>query len=218
MTNQTHHTADTTKITIHYFFDPMCGWCYGATQLLEIVNQQANLELIYHPGGMMDNQSIDSGFRSHILSADQRIAKETGARFGDAYQEKVTRSAPLILDSFLPIRAILVAEEMGLNPLNMLKAIQAAHYQDGRAVNQRDTLDELAQEMGLESEQWRRRMDHAHADVIKHVQTTHNLMSQFQVGGYPTLIAELNGQFTRLPHSSFYGKPNEWRAMLAQLN
>ncbi|MGU3847546.1 DsbA family protein, partial [Vibrio diabolicus] len=22
-------------VTVHYFFDPMCGWCYGASPLIE---------------------------------------------------------------------------------------------------------------------------------------------------------------------------------------
>ncbi len=49
-------------VKVHYFYDPMCGWCYGATALLETLLASDNLELIYHPGGMINRQTISPSF------------------------------------------------------------------------------------------------------------------------------------------------------------
>lgn len=67
-------------------FDPMCGWCYGATELLQALLDTAQFELIYHPGGMIQRQEIPPSFRQHIALSDERIASETGAKFGTPYK------------------------------------------------------------------------------------------------------------------------------------
>ncbi|MEI8633959.1 hypothetical protein P4S72_21550 [Vibrio sp. PP-XX7] len=119
-------------VKVHYFFDPMCGWCYGATTLVEIIEKLTPFELIYHPGGMIAKQAIASSFRQHILHSDTLIAAQTGAIFGDAYKARLNSTEPFVIDSYLPIRAILVGEEMGITPVITLKAIQQAHYQLGQ--------------------------------------------------------------------------------------
>ncbi len=54
-------------VTVHYFFGPMCGWCYGATSLLEAIADRSDIELKLHPGGMMANKAIEADFRQEIL-------------------------------------------------------------------------------------------------------------------------------------------------------
>ena len=64
-------------ITVHYFYDPMCGWCYGATSLIDELQRHAHQQgwaFNLHPGGMVPRREIDTGVREYILSADQRIA------------------------------------------------------------------------------------------------------------------------------------------------
>ncbi|WP_238103902.1 hypothetical protein [Vibrio cincinnatiensis] len=68
--------------TVHYIFDPMCGWCYGASPLIESLNAMPELHLSLHPGGMLTRQTIAEPFRQHILNADERIAQITGQHFG----------------------------------------------------------------------------------------------------------------------------------------
>lgn len=41
------------SITLHYIFDPFCGWCYGASPLIEIAASQPNIKLQLHGGGML---------------------------------------------------------------------------------------------------------------------------------------------------------------------
>ena len=39
--------------TLHYVFDPLCGWCYGAAPLVEAARGIAGLTIAPHGGGMM---------------------------------------------------------------------------------------------------------------------------------------------------------------------
>lgn len=52
---------------IHYFYDPMCGWCYGATSLVQAIEENPSMKLIYHPGGMIKKSSLSRQFKQHIM-------------------------------------------------------------------------------------------------------------------------------------------------------
>lgn len=204
-------------VKIHYFYDPMCGWCYGATSLIEAINEAEEFELVYHPGGMISRQVIDLSFRHHILIADEAIEIKTGEIFSEKYKARVAGNEALVFDSYLATRAILVAEEMGLNTFIMLKAIQTAHYQQGKQVELMDTLKELALQHGLDEKIWVEKMQQSESKVVELIQNTQKLMNQLQVNGFPTLLAEFNDDWKRLPHSSYYKQPVEWKNFLNTL-
>ncbi|QTG90750.1 DsbA family protein, partial [Vibrio furnissii] len=94
-------------VTAHYIFDPMCGWCYGATALMETLAAHPDVNLVMHPGGMMTRRPLSDDFRQHILEADQRIAGLTRQPFGDAYIARVRSGETIMLDSYLTAQAIL---------------------------------------------------------------------------------------------------------------
>lgn len=39
--------------TLHYIFDPLCGWCYGAAPLVEAARTVPGLAVAFHGGGML---------------------------------------------------------------------------------------------------------------------------------------------------------------------
>lgn len=201
-------------VKVHYFFDPMCGWCYGATSLLAAMAANSEVHLEFHPGGMIDNKAIDPSFRKHILEHDERIAKLTGATFGDGYVQRVQSNEEVVLDSFITARAILTAEQLGLSPLEMLKATQHAHYVEGKQVNHPEVLKELAVNLGLEGTQWHKAMNANVGIEQEEINKSQLLMQKLQVYGYPTLILEVNNELIKLPHTEFYGKPDEWRRLV----
>ncbi|EJV0277887.1 DsbA family protein [Vibrio parahaemolyticus] len=204
-------------VTVHYFFDPMCGWCYGASPLIEALMDTTQFKVVLHPGGMIEKRAIEPEFRQHIINSDARIATETGAKFGEAYLQRVKSEDAFVLDSYLPTQAILSAEKMGLNPWHMLKTIQSAHYQLGLKVDEASTLKAIAESLGLASEAWEQNMALSEAELDDKIRSSRQLMRQLHVGGYPTLIAEVNGEYLTLPHSAYYDKPAQWKLALQKL-
>ncbi|UXI02454.1 DsbA family protein [Photobacterium sp. TY1-4] len=198
-------------VTVHYFFDPMCGWCYGASSLIEQLNQRDGVSLVLHPGGMVANRAIDPSFRQHILQHDQQIARETGAEFGDAYVARIKSTAPIVMDSYLTAQAILATDTVGGDPLEMLRAIQQGHYRDGLAVNQIDTLAALTEEIGLDESAWRAAMTANEAQLHGTITRTRQLMTQYQVSGYPTLMLETEQGWQKVAPSSFYRREAQWQ-------
>lgn len=204
-------------VKVHYFFDPMCGWCYGATSLVGILAEMPEFEMVYHPGGMIPKRATDPSFRQHILQADGQIAAMTKVHFGDAYKARVAGTDEFIIDSYLPTQTLLVGIAMGIKPHVMLKAIQEAHYQDGKALDKPEVLQALAVSLGLNEATLKEKMAGAEPMMMKEIKASHKLMGQLQVSGYPTLIIKKDGQLVRLPLSAYYGKPMEWKAYLATL-
>ena len=59
--------------TLHYVFDPLCGWCYGASPLVAAARERLPVRL--HAGGMMtgaQRQHITPQLRQYVLAHDER--------------------------------------------------------------------------------------------------------------------------------------------------
>lgn len=202
---------------IHYIFDPMCGWCYGAASLIEQLSDIENVTLNLHPGGMIERSPLSDDFRKHVRQADQHIAQQTGAKFGDEYIAKITNGEPVILDSYITAQAILAAQSWGKAGIAMLKKIQQAHYQQGLPVAEQKTLLAFAQELGIEASHWEQAMLNAKAALEETINQTHGLMDKLNVAGFPSLAYEKNGQWHKVPVSSFYNKPQKWSEFWQQV-
>ena len=91
-------------LRLHYFYDPLCGWCYGASPLLLAAADLPEIELLLHGGGMLSaphNRHVNMEWRGYVMPHDRRIAAISGQPFGDAYYEGLLRSEAR-LDSTRP--------------------------------------------------------------------------------------------------------------------
>ncbi|CAH0173031.1 DsbA family protein [Pseudomonas mediterranea] len=198
--------------TLHYIYDPLCGWCYGAKPLVQAA--RAVLPVIAHGGGMMtgaNRQSVSPQLRDYVMPHDRRIAEYTGQPFGEAYFEGLLRDERAVFDSAPPIAAVLAAEQMGGRGLDLLERLQTAHYVEGRRIADETVLLELAQTIGLEAEAFRSAF--VGIDVETHIKASRALLAKVGGQGFPTLVLQRDGQFTRVDIGPWLGKPEafvEW--------
>ena len=139
---------------LHYVYDPLCGWCYGAAPLLDAAQAIDGLAIVLHGGGMMsgaNRQSVNDNLRRHVMAHDQRIAQATGQPFGQAYFDGLLRDTGAVFDSTPPTTAILAAQEIAGLGLAMLHLIQHAHYVLGQRVADAGVLAGLAQQLELDA-------------------------------------------------------------------
>ncbi len=199
-------------VNVHYIFDPMCGWCYGASSLIGQLKQMTGIHLQLHPGGMMQRTPISEEFRQHILASDQHIAEQTGQVFGEGYLKKVASGDSLILDSYITAQAIMATQYLDCSAVDMLEKIQQAHYGLGLPVSQTETLVELAGQLNIEAQAWNSAMDKAESKVETEIQHTRNMMQQFNLSGFPSMLIETKGEWRSVTINHFYQKPEEWQA------
>ncbi|MDH3000296.1 hypothetical protein A1D23_08900 [Chelonobacter oris] len=200
---------------LHYFYDPLCGWCYAAAPLANAAAEMLPLQL--HGGGLMSGRVIDAQFRDYVLPHDARIARLSKQVFGDAYKDGLLKQVGTVLDSAPPITAVLTAEQLDGRGLAMLAQLQKAHYVDGKKVSQRAVLFSLAAQAGYDVERFNAVFDTlAGSGCDKHIAQSRRLMAQYQASGFPTFLLEKNGRFRQLDHHAFYGNPDAWRDALRQ--
>lgn len=71
-----------TETTLHYIFDPLCGWCYGAAPLVKAAQSLPGLKIVPHAGGMMtgnNRRQITDEWRNYVIPHDKRIAEMTAS-------------------------------------------------------------------------------------------------------------------------------------------
>ncbi|MCP5145201.1 MAG: DsbA family protein [Gammaproteobacteria bacterium] len=209
--------------TLHYIADPLCGWCYGATQLISAAAEIPGLELKVYGGGLFagpNRRVIGREMRDFIMQHDARMAALTGQPLGDEYLNGLLMTGDVVLDSVPPIRAVMAADAVAGAGLQMFKAIQSAHWMQGRRVAEIGVLREIAGEIGLDlaafDAAWAAISDE---QLMTHMNTARRLLARHHSSGFPTFVLETDGAEQQVDHQPFYGQPQRWvervRAALA---
>jgi putative protein-disulfide isomerase len=197
------------SMLLHYVHDPLCGWCYAATPMVEAV-ESAGLKLKLHGGGLWDQKTrLDINKRNYIRQSDRRIATLAGREFGAPYLDGLLNDDTTVFWSRPTIAAVLNAGALGEGAdLAMLHAIQAAHYQRGLHVVDSSVLQHLAVDIGLDGDEFSTAINDIPVD--EHIQETRRWMQQFGLGGYPSFVVECEGKYARVAHETFYGSPKSF--------
>ena len=124
--------------TLHYIYDPLCGWCYAAAPLVEAASQLVPIQ--FHGGGMMTGtrrQKITPAWRDYVRPQDRQIGRATGQHFGEAYLDGLLEDQSAVLDSGPPTAAILAAQGLNGAGLKMLAQLHKAHCVQDCALQKR---------------------------------------------------------------------------------
>lgn len=205
--------------TLHYYFDPLCGWCHAAAPLIDAAAALPGLALAMHGGGLMSGASarrIDAGWREYVMPHDARIAQMTGQPFGEAYYDGLLRDIGAPLDSTPPIAAILAAQALGADGLDVLLRLQRAHFVEGRRIAEVPVLIELAADLGLPEDAFAEALQKEMAGPVQtHIAQSRQAMAIDRVQGFPSLVlAHADGHRQRLEPGAFLGRPEAFAAHL----
>jgi len=199
---------------LHYFYDPLCGWCYASESLIDVARDIPGLRIELHGGGLIPNPvRLPEAKRKQVRVADGRIHDLTGQIFGPAYLDGLLDHPDSIWHSPPTIAAVLAAQTMvESQAFPMIAAIQKAHYVDGRRVVDVNVLTDIAASIGLNEREFR--TQYQSASVTEHIETSQEMMHRFGLRGFPTFVLERAGRLARLQHEPLYGKPGEFKALL----
>ena len=206
-------------VTLHYLFDPLCGWCYGAAPLLAAAHSLPEVQIELHAGGMLtgsNRRAINPQWRSYVLPHDRRIAELSGQPFGDGYFNGLLNDQGAVLDSEPPISAILAAQAIAGQGLVMLQRVQHAHYVEGRRIADLQVLVELAGELGFPLPQFSNAYQAVRGRQTQaHIAASRALLAQVGAQGFPTLLLEdAQGRMQALELSHYLGRPQQWLSYL----
>ncbi|MBH1982533.1 MAG: DsbA family protein [Burkholderiales bacterium] len=208
--------------TLHYIFDPLCGWCYGAAPLVEAARAVPGLTVAFHGGGMMtgsNRRQITPEWRGYVLPHDRRIEQLSGQPFGDAYVNGLLNDTTAMMDSAPPITAILAAEVLAGKGLDMLQRVQRAHYVDGLRIADLPVLLALAQELGLDGAAFQAEYARqAGAATQQHIAASRALLAQVGGQGFPTFVLDDgSGKLSVIDIGGVLGQPAKLQAQLGDV-
>lgn len=202
--------------TLHYIYDPLCGWCYGAAPLVKAAREV--IAVRPHAGGMMAGarrQAVTPQLREYVKPHDARIAQLSGQRFGEGYLDGLLRDTGAVFDSEPPTAAMLAAEAVAGRGLDMLAQLQIAHYVEGRRIAERAVLIEVAATLGLDSAAFAEALDrHLGEAVQAHIQETRALMAQVGAQGFPSFVLETESRFQSVDAARYLGHPQDFQDWL----
>ena len=206
--------------TIHYLFDPLCGWCYGASAGVEKLVQSGRVTLDLIPTGLFSGagaRPVDEQFAEFAWRNDQRIHELTGLPFSERYQRQVLNNYQRPFDSgpaTLALVAVYTTDPD--NTFGALKAIQQARFVDGQDVTDMDVLAALLTELELNSAAEMLVNQPQAAGQARDERTTraHELLRRFGITGVPGFIADKGGELQLLSGQAIYNNP---QALLQEL-
>jgi putative protein-disulfide isomerase len=180
-----------------YVMDPMCSWCWGFAPVLAALAEQAQavgvpMQLVL--GGLRREQAaLEPAGRVRILAHWQAVNASTGQmfNFNDGLPEG------LVYHTEPACRALVVARQLDASKVwPLLELIQQAFYCEGRDVTRASVLRELAETAGLPRGEFAEAFDSAPAQAA--TQADFNWVQDLGIAGFPTLLAERNGQLALL--------------------
>jgi len=202
--------------TLHYIYDPLCGWCYGAAPLVRAAREILVVQA--RGGGMItgaNRQQVTPQLRAYVKQHDARIAQLTGQPFGPAYADGLLHASGIVLDSEPPTAAILAAEAIAGRGLDMLAKLQIAHYVEGRRIAESATLSEVAAELGFDTQAFAAAFaQQSGAAVQRHIEETRHLMAEIGARGFPGFVLETDGVLQRIDIGSYLGQPQVFQDWL----
>jgi putative protein-disulfide isomerase len=199
--------------TLHYLFDPLCGWCYGAAPAIAGLSQARGVRLELLPTGLFSGEGarpMDDAFAAYAWSNDQRIERLTGQRFSEDYRHRILGDRHQLFDSG-PATVALTAVSL-TDPgreLEALRAIQHARYVAGRDVTSLTTMTDLLDALGLNEAAARLARPDASLLDANGARTgrAQALMREFGAHGVPTFIVESGAKRWMINHAAAYSDP-----------
>jgi putative protein-disulfide isomerase len=184
---------------ICYFFDPLCGWCYGFSKVVHTVfeqyQDQAQFRMVL--GGMIvgEREGPIGDFAEYILDALPRLQSMTGATIGEPFKQAL-KERRLFQSSVIPSKAIIAVRKMEpAISFSFARAVQQKQFIDGEDLQQMDTYRHLAEDFNLDADEL---LSTLHSDAVKQeFQSDIAFTQSMAVQGFPTMIG-------KPPHSDQY--------------
>lgn len=194
---------------IYYLFDPLCGWCYGASPAVNALAEHYPIQLT--PTGLFcrSGRQMDADFAEYAWRNDQRIAQLTGQVFSAAYRENVLQSggdfdSANILLALTAVQTVAPEQE-----LPILTALQTARYVDGRDNADWRVITDVLQSRGLaDAVSLAMTADNEHA-MLARIAFGQQLAQRLGVSGVPQLAVERQEQWSVLPSHLLQGDVRE---------
>jgi putative protein-disulfide isomerase len=185
------------KNKIIYISDPLCGWCYGFSPVIQQIEKEYKTQLDFEiiTGGMVtgEREGLIGDFADYILKALPRLEELTGVTFGEPYLSKL-RAKTLYQSSLKPCIAIEVFKSFHeKEAIAFAATIQKAQYLDGKDLQDETVYLDLIKFYAIDATEFLKRLN---SDEYK-MQTIQlfKMVQEWGITGFPAVILVKNEEF-----------------------
>lgn len=175
-----------------YFFDTLCGWCYGFSPVIKKIAEKYNDEFDFEviSGGMVMGERVQpaSVMADYILKAYKPLEERTGVKFGEPFLDML-REGTRIQSSLEP--ALIMTTFKQFEPK---KAVAFAHdlqklnYVEGADLNDFENYKNLVESYGLDWQSFKKELQTEF--IHKTTYSDFAIAKAYQVSGFPTVFFE----------------------------
>jgi len=188
------------KDTIIYVFDPMCGWCYGFSNVIKQLSSEYQLEFDFKiiSGGMVvgEKEGEIGDFADYILDAYHIVEKSSGVKFGEPYLAQL-KTKKIHTSSVMPAIAIEVFKTFHpMEAIAFASDVQKAYYFYGLDLRLDDVYKDLIKPYGIDETAF---LTMLHSQEFKQKAFDgFQESSRLGVNGYPAVMAIHDGKYYSL--------------------
>ena len=185
-------------ITLYYFYDALCGWCYGFSPVIgklaeERTSEDLRLEVI--SGNMVPEEGAQpiAGMAQYILSAIPRLEEMTGVQMGEAYKA-ILRDGSRVYSSGRPGRAL--AWWKTQDPTRQADfdgLLQQGIFREGLPTDGEALYRFVAEKLDIDPEGLLRAIDDE--QIAYAANTEAQFARELGITGFPALVALKEGKF-----------------------
>lgn len=188
------------KNKIYYIMDPMCGWCYGFSDVITKINDRykEDFEFTILPGGMWRDENVkkmNSELASYIKSHNKQIESLTNKHFGEGFEKNILENEEAILDSMPGSKAIAVVQNINKDVLfQFVKKLQEQVYVYGKSLDDLDLVSDIANSFGIDKETFK---EHFNSQKIETITKNYfKFISQLGVQSFPSVVVDKDDKYT----------------------
>ena len=181
-----------------YVHDPLCGWCYGMSPVINQVQAEfaGRLDVSVLCGGMSTGERAAPIGETwgDVKNALADVEKAAGVEFGDAFKA-LADEGTYVYDSEPPCRAIVAFRQITQDPARAVAfahAVQAALFYRGQDLNAPGTYNALLPPFGVDATEFQRRF--AAPETARATQQEFAAVARIGVQGFPTSIVRVGEQ------------------------
>jgi putative protein-disulfide isomerase len=178
-------------MTIQYYYDPLCGWCYGFSPVIKRLQAHFGDDFQFEifSGGMVlgEREGPIGKMAAYLEQAYPRVEQTTGIKFGEAFLEDILREGSYRASSLIPCIALTVFKTYRPeSAIAFAHDLQKAFYYEGKPLNEPTTYQPLAEKYGLEVIPFIQQIGSAEAQRATQMEFAR--VAEMGISGYPSLI------------------------------
>ncbi|MEQ8706993.1 MAG: DsbA family protein [Phaeodactylibacter sp.] len=186
------------KPAFFYFYDALCGWCYGFSPVIHQLYQQYESEMDFEvlSGGMITGERVGriGEVADYIKDAYRTVEQRTGVKFGQPFLEGTLAEGTAVFTSVPAATAMAIVKEAAPErQVEFAHLLQQAVYHDGIAPAVAEAYAPYAAKVGVHEEVFLDKMKAL--PYRKLAEQEFKITNQVGVRGFPTCFMKTGDQF-----------------------